>query len=284
MHVEHEYQPGDIVNGHRLSADGATWEPVGPPPASDQAAAGNWFVRHKVASGLMAAGAVVVVIAAVAGGNDSSAGSSAQAPGASTDRVQDEPAAEPVEEPAAEPGPEPAPQPDFAPINYSGAGDTVLSVDIPATTASHVMVRITHNGTRNIAVWSLDADLNEVDLLVNDIGAYDGTTILAADAVGLSIEADGAWTVTIEPIAAAATFSDAISGSGDSVVVYTGGKGIATLTHTGERNFAVWAYPESGSDDLMVNEIGTYKGQTIIPGGPAVLVVTADGDWSVTVD
>ncbi len=33
----------------------------------------------------------------------------------------------------------------------------------------------------------------------------------------------------------------------------------------------------------MVNDIGNYTGQSIIPDGPAVLVVTADGDWSVSV-
>ncbi len=42
-----------------------------------------------------------------------------------------------------------------------------------------------------------------------------------------------------------------------------------------------WAYPEDGRSDLLVNDIGSYTGQSIMPGGPTVLVVSADGDWSV---
>jgi hypothetical protein len=29
MTSEPVYQPGDVVNGHRLSADGSRWDPVG---------------------------------------------------------------------------------------------------------------------------------------------------------------------------------------------------------------------------------------------------------------
>ena len=83
---------------------------------------------------------------------------------------------------------------------------------------------------------------------------------MPADSAALSIEADGQWTVTIEPITDAPTFSDTYTGSGDSVVIYTGDKGVANLAHSGDSNFAVWAYPEDGRSDLLVNDIGSYTG------------------------
>lgn len=58
---------------------------------------------------------------------------------------------------------------------------------------------ISHQGTSNFAVWALDANLNRRDLLVNEIGAYTGTVRVERGTAGLEINADGSWTVTINP-------------------------------------------------------------------------------------
>jgi hypothetical protein len=52
------------------------------------------------------------------------------------------------------------------------------------------------------------------------------------------------------------------------------------LTHKGESHFSVWAW---GDDfpDLIVNEIGSYDGTTLLPNGALALQVTADGDWTI---
>jgi hypothetical protein len=54
----------------------------------------------------------------------------------------------------------------------------------------------------------------------------------------------------------------------------------ATLQHTGTSNFVVYAYTSSGAE-LLVDEIGAYNGEVLLPAGTLLLEVTADGAWTV---
>ncbi len=65
----------------------------------------------------------------------------------------------------------------------------------------------------------------------------------------------------------------------------------ATTMPPGRATFAVAAAPftnrlwrtgGSGGIDLHVNEIGKYRGETLIPDGTVLLEVNADGAWTVT--
>jgi hypothetical protein len=49
-----------------------------------------------------------------------------------------------------------------------------------------------------------------------------------------------------------------------------------------EDNFTIYSYG-SGSEDLLVNDIGNYSGETTIKKGPAFLEVNGGGSWSVNV-
>jgi hypothetical protein len=53
------------------------------------------------------------------------------------------------------------------------------------------------------------------------------------------------------------------------------------ISHQGSGNFAIWAYSEDGTD-LLVNEIGTYTGESLLADGTFVLEITADGSWTIT--
>jgi hypothetical protein len=59
------------------------------------------------------------------------------------------------------------------------------------------------------------------------------------------------------------------------------GTGLTTLkiTHSGSSNFAVKAYGDSSR--LLVNEIGKYSGETLLPSGTVLLEVEADGNWTL---
>lgn len=71
-----------------------------------------------------------------------------------------------------------------------------FSIDIP-TSADHLLVAtISHDGSSNFAIESHSAD-GDRDLLVNEIGSYDGT-VRMSDAVALEINADGNWTIDAE--------------------------------------------------------------------------------------
>ena len=53
-----------------------------------------------------------------------------------------------------------------------------------------------------------------------------------------------------------------------------------TFAHEGDGNFAVWAYGDESA--LLVNDVGAYTGETLVPVGTVVLDVTANGLWSMT--
>ena len=139
---------------------------------------------------------------------------------------------------------------------------------------------ITHHGSSTFAVETIESE----ELLVDEIGTYAGRVLFdmeqGQDSTRLRITADGPWTVTLLPFESLRVFQDEISGQGDDLVVYMGTDGVATLDHKGERTFAVQTY--GGSQELLVNEIGTYTGDQPLKSG-TLLRITADGSWSVRV-
>lgn len=167
------------------------------------------------------------------------------------------------------------------PITINGAGADV--VEVPENLAV-CLVSAQHSGGRNFSIWSLDANMENVDLLVNTIGAYSGTTTTGlgrGTAKFLEIEGDGEWTVTMSPMSEAHQLENGEQRFGDDVVFLnaTDAKKLS-ITNDGESNFSIWAFGSSKSD-LLVNEIGSYSG-TVANKGYSLLVVNSEGTWSVT--
>ncbi|MFZ2964885.1 MAG: DUF4190 domain-containing protein [Rhodoglobus sp.] len=220
--------------------------------------------------------AIIVSVSFIAGGVRST-----------VDDTEPTPIAAP-ESPSAEEEPEPEPTVEVpADIVYSGTGDSILAIALPDGPGQVAVATVTHDGSRNFAIFSLDAGMAQQDLIVNTIGPYQGTVLFNAgfggDPSSLEITADGNWTVTMKSVLSLRQFSgNAVTGVGDDVVLYLGDAGAATISHDGSRNFAIWLYGDS--TDLAVNEIGPYNGTVRWMAGPSVVAVTADGNWGVTVN
>ena len=61
----------------------------------------------------------------------------------------------------------------------------------------------------------------------------------------------------------------------------------ATFSHKGQSNFAIKVFTTSGSEDLLVNVIGNYKGSRPVIGEDDRVVyfeVTADGAWTINIE
>ncbi|WP_221886300.1 TM2 domain-containing protein [Microbacterium kyungheense] len=196
----------------------------------------------------------------------------------------DEPAEEPADEPATAATWANDTWGEFSPVHQEGAGDSVVA--LPAGVTGGIVVA-THNGQSNFAISVLDANNGSTgELLVNTIGPYQGTTAWGITALGegvnLQVTADGAWTIDIQPMGSAPTLAP--SGAGDAVMLYDGGVGTLTATHDGSSNFVI---TEDNGDmfhmGLLVNEIGAYSGTVPLAKGPSVIVVHADGNWTLTV-
>lgn len=185
-----------------------------------------------------------------------------------------------------EPTPEPTAGPAFETIKLSGKGTKVPKFSIPEDAAA--IATITNKGTSNFVVWTVGTDGSTQDLLVNTIGSYRGTVLFDTDthSVAFKVESNGSWTIAIEPVTSARSWdgSSSLAGKGDDVVlVQPAASGFVTvnITHKGSSNFVIWVYSLDGRD-LLVNEIGNYSGENIIPDSTVLLQVQADGSWTVT--
>ena len=183
------------------------------------------------------------------------------------------------------------PQPsncDFATLSRTGSGDAVVDIggqvgDNPA------IIHATYDSGSNFIIWALDADLDNVDLLVNEIGAYDGRRPINDSfwndgTKHLEVRSSGPWEIEVIPFCLMREMSgESISGHGDDVVRTDRG-GIANLTHNGSSNFVVWSHQAVGgySQDLEVNEIGSYSGQVAMDTSTKYLDIQADGYWAVS--
>ena len=153
-----------------------------------------------------------------------------------------------------------------------------------------------HDGDRNFIVWLLNDEGDQIDLLVNKIGEFDGSKALCVTKQGdyiLDISADGSWTITIEQPrpSYASPVPKMLKGTGQqaSEMFYLD-TGLARfeMTHDGDHNFIVWLLDDDGNQiDLLVNKVGEFDGSkavSIRKGGNYLLSISADGNWEISIE
>jgi hypothetical protein len=176
----------------------------------------------------------------------------------------------------------------FEPVTLRGTGTRVAEFSIPE--AAVAVATISHRGPGAFAVWTLDANANQMDQLVNATGDYDGRRLFDVDthAVGFRVEAGGNWTIVVRPISAATTWdgTGTLEGTGSDVFVLdppaSDFRGI-TMRHVGRGVFVVVGY--SGVDlDLHANASGDYFGESLLREGTNILAIEAGGSWTIVLD
>lgn len=185
-----------------------------------------------------------------------------------------------------------APPPE--PLLFTGRGKQVSPLF--SLTQGLVIFRMTHNGSSNFIIVLLDDHGDWVELLVNEIGSFDGAKAVGVESTGtylLDIQADGDWTVTIEqpnPISAPA-IPRAYTGVGQQVSPFftlASGLAIFRMEHTGSSNFIIVLLDSQGQwVDLLVNEIGSFSGSKAVgidDSGIYLLDICADGNWEVSIE
>lgn len=170
----------------------------------------------------------------------------------------------------------------FEAVTLTGSGDDVI--DIPCA-GKPCLMTINHDGSRNFAVHTVNSSGSNIDLLVNEIGPYSGVVTdwsKYKNATILSVTADGAWSVTFEPMSSVHVAQNGETFTGPNVVgIDVDSISKISFTHDGTSNFSVKGIGTSKSK-LLVNEIGAYQG-TVVWGEPqAFFIVDADGNWSIS--
>jgi hypothetical protein len=172
---------------------------------------------------------------------------------------------------------------------FSGQGDDVIKLN---KWDGFAFLHITYSGARNFIVKNYDKDGNDIDLLVNTVGAYDGYLPLDLfddeDTDRLEIKASGPWQVEVFPLEQdyfhTIEFPGEYYGIGDDVVMMEKSASfIVIFSAEGTRNFIVKAISDSGSD-LLVNDIAPYAGASIVKKDTFMFVIKATGPWYMGID
>ena len=176
------------------------------------------------------------------------------------------------------------------PQSFEGSGADVI--DGVSIEGGLVVVDATHTGgERNFQVSLVD-DSEFDEYFVNEIGEYDGQTAELVDSgeYMLEVEADGSWEIDVlQPVPNDVDeLPQSLSGEGNHVIgpIEFDGTHTAEGEHSGERNFQVSVYPESGQfPEIVFNEIGQYEGTTTLNhNGAGWVAIEADGSWSVDLE
>ncbi|MFG1606136.1 hypothetical protein [Actinoplanes sp. NPDC049265] len=228
-------------------------------------------------------GAVTLVVASTGGGPLASI--SLDQPGARASRT---PPSDPDPAPSATPSATPAPSTPAAPATlpadevYQGRGGKTVKLKPLSPDFGHYLVA-THRGSSNFAVWAMDDDGVRRDLVINEVGRYEGSRPLGLEQIpsALKVEADGSWKITVRVLEKAPSWPRKTSGKGATVlrVDPSSAPGSAKVTHQGRSNFVVQTYGDS--PDLLVNEIGKFSGDIDIAPGTRVIAIEGDGSWTM---
>ena len=136
----------------------------------------------------------------------------------------------------------------------------------------------------NNTVYSLDADNQEGNLLVNTIGSYTGTNLLdddGSETTRLKVDVSGSWTITLAPLSSAKELTTSYKGKMDMVLLVRSEDAKILMFNStgGDSNVTAYWYTADDSD-LLVNDIGRFKAEAPMTPGPGVLQVSSDGTWT----
>lgn len=177
------------------------------------------------------------------------------------------------------------------PITLSGRGQKASDkFNLPQEL---VRFEMTHDGTSNFAIWLLDSQGNKKELLVNEIGKFQGSKAVGIKESGdylLDINADGNWNIKIESVPVMSSTPSTLSGRGQKATnLFYLNQGLAKfdMTHDGKSNFAIWLLDNQGNKkELLVNEIGKFQGSKAVgikESGNYLLDIDADGNWNINI-
>ena len=155
---------------------------------------------------------------------------------------------------------------------------------------------MTHDGSSHFSIWLLDNSGNKTELLVNDLGSFDGSKAVGISDAGvyiLDISADNNWNVVItQPtpdteMALPLTLS-AKGQQASQFFKLNSGLTTFKMTHDGSSHFSIWLLDSSGNKtELLVNDVGSFDGSKAVgisDAGVYVLDISADGNWTVNIE
>ena len=173
---------------------------------------------------------------------------------------------------------------------YTGDGNSELpapEVDGPA------LMKVHYAGGSNFIIWGTDADGKDSELVLNTIGATDGTiaynvSTYGEPTAGLRVETDAPWSVTFEKLDSAPKFGDSQTGQGPKVFAWDGSKSDLSVNYKGSDDAAAVTFEVVGFDtsgnapDRILSEPSDYDGTVTVQEGTEYIAVQGSGKWELS--
>lgn len=186
----------------------------------------------------------------------------------------------------------------FEPIIVEGLGDDVITTDARVGSGP-VLVEIAHEDGGYVGLFPLDKRNKDGEYLFNttlpDFRGSSVTPVPKDRPLRLRLAGKNRWLLRVKPVAAARRLEGVLSGYGPEAFVYTGdgadlrvdfegrpgdGGGYVGIQCYGPRGRTGGAL---GDSDLLLNTTGALKRTVPVPQGPQLLLLSADGPWTLTV-
>ncbi|WP_245234790.1 TerD family protein [Streptomyces flavochromogenes] len=187
--------------------------------------------------------------------------------------------------------------PVFEPFTVTGHGSDVITTDARVP-AGPVLVEVAHQGGGYFAVVPLDRrNKDGLSLFSTTIPDYRGSTVTPAPEgrpLRLRLSGDNAWVARVKPVATARRLEGTLLGYGEEALLHMGGAADLRVDFKGSPGgggcVSLWVHEVTGQAELThvgrtlaLNTSGPILQTIPIPEGPALLLLTAEGPWSLTV-
>lgn len=173
-------------------------------------------------------------------------------------------------------------------IIYEGSGDDLIDITRPDSQKNYLIYIEGNNSENHFSVLGVDDSGNDTILFVNTVEYYEGLNLAYADGITQSnptekLEISSAtgdnWYIEVRPIEKAVNITGRSSyrNSGDYVFKIDESVGSVAINRADNMgNFIVEGYTSDFKNyDLLVNEIGSYKGTVRVSSNVRCFAVTA---------
>jgi hypothetical protein len=158
-------------------------------------------------------------------------------------------------------------------------------------------VEATYSGAGDFVVWVVDSQENQLALIFEETGDYQGTKlfplfwlgedIVDQDVANLMVEQGiGTWDIEVNSINNA--FSDLIrdlnqqvNGTGDDVMLTYGTTAACSFSCDAPGDFIVRTISTESEVNLLIDETGPYTGTFLVP-DVIIIEITCPGNWSIS--
>lgn len=188
--------------------------------------------------------------------------------------------------------------PVFEPFVVEGLGSDVFTADARVQPGP-VLVEIAHEDGGYVGLFPLDKRNKDEGYLFNTtLPDFRGSKVTSTPKdrpLRLRFEGKNRWILRVKPVAAARRLEGTLSGYGPEAFLYTGDGADLRVNFKGKPEdgggyVGIQSYGVGGRTggrlpdaDLLLNTTGALRQTVPVPKGPQLLLLDADGAWTLTV-